>query len=71
MSKFNFNVVEADEGGKKSVSFGPNSPLKRLFQMVVIKRECYVNDLWELVGHETVSTRDEKREDIRRPSTGC
>ncbi|XP_034668794.1 cytosolic non-specific dipeptidase-like [Drosophila subobscura] len=66
MSKLNFNVVEADEGATKSVSFGPNSPLKRLFQMVVIKRECYVNDLWELVGHETVSTRNEKREDIRK-----
>ncbi|EDW36840.1 GL25906 [Drosophila persimilis] len=70
MSKLNFTVVDADELAKKSVtrssSFGPNSPLKRLFQMVVIKRECYINDLWELVGHETVSTRDEKRDDMRR-----
>ncbi|XP_051864337.1 cytosolic non-specific dipeptidase-like [Drosophila nasuta] len=43
-----------------------SSPLKRLFQMVLIKRECYVNDLWEIVGHETVSTRLNDRSKFKR-----
>ncbi|KRF82690.1 cytosolic non-specific dipeptidase [Drosophila virilis] len=44
----------------------PNNPMSRLFEMVLIKRECYINDLWELVGYETVSTRDDTRNELER-----
>ncbi|XP_030380575.1 cytosolic non-specific dipeptidase-like [Scaptodrosophila lebanonensis] len=43
-----------------------NSPLKRLFQTVHLKRECYINDLWEIVGYETISTREDRREELQR-----
>lgn len=44
----------------------PNNPLIRLFEVILIKRECYINDLWELVGHETVSSRDYTRDKLDR-----
>ncbi|XP_034475621.1 cytosolic non-specific dipeptidase-like [Drosophila innubila] len=34
--------------------------------MVLIKRECYINDLWELVAYETVSTRHSERDKLQR-----
>lgn len=41
-------------------------PLKKVFEMVLIKRECYINDLWEFVAQETVSTRLNEREELHR-----
>lgn len=42
------------------------TPLKRLFEMVLIKRECFINDLWEIVGYETVSSRLDERNELCR-----
>jgi len=58
--------VLSEYKSRKSFSNRPNSPIKRLFEMVLIKRECCINDLWEIVGYETVSTRHDQRNILQR-----
>lgn len=40
--------------------------LKKVFEMVLLKRECYINDLWEFVTKESVSSRLNEREELHR-----
>nr|DAA64528.1 TPA_exp: M20 dipeptidase [Drosophila grimshawi] len=64
MSK-NVNIL-ADYSGRNSLRAVLSSTLSRLFEIVLIKRECYINDLWQLVGLETVSTRADTRNELQR-----
>ncbi|XP_068151332.1 LOW QUALITY PROTEIN: cytosolic non-specific dipeptidase-like [Drosophila tropicalis] len=50
--------------GHRKFSLNPNSPMNRILQIILMKRECYINDLWELMAFETVSTSLEKRKEI-------
>ncbi|XP_033149283.1 LOW QUALITY PROTEIN: cytosolic non-specific dipeptidase-like [Drosophila busckii] len=47
-------------------AYRANSRLNHVFQMISLKRECSINDLWELIAHETVSTRYDNREELQR-----